>query len=567
MAELKKVDNISEEYYSFDKTSTLGKLIQKCETDNDEESKKLLIAERMLLNSPFVPSGSGDLWAHVLENLNEKIQSWIYDDDVVKHFEQRLETDLPTLTGARIGYFLWTAKKDIRFVQKSVELFILGGLENCEVDWKTSKFCFSFAFELSKSLNFRDLVKNDLIKTLATALSKDMDKKSINYRSMIEIFFSIASEMWEELDTNEKKLCEDLLDLCYSISKEAASTGMFHTVDIWLGLAKEFYAKTKNQTKVDEINKLQLDSIISRAEQNPSPLLKTFFYQSAIVHMSKSNMKDDTLKGKLTRLLDENNKASEPLFTKHETSVQIKKEDIRKAVLEILKDENESDKIVKLMSKFLIPEYSRVEKEVKEISKDSISPIFPMTRQSGTHISGAISGDARVKYDTLSHFALCLQFNTIILRESIEMGKINIDVINSVIDKSKINSDSKEILKRGIERYFSSDCISSIHILVFQIEQLIRGVMVQNGFSNFVFDQKSNSMMQKVLDTLIREPEVEKILGRDFVSAVISCISNIDHRNLRNEAGHGVIPLEKLNQINATIVLFLNLFIISHFLT
>ena len=114
---------------------------------------------------------------------------------------------------------------------------------------------------------------------------------------------------------------------------------------------------------------------------------------------------------------------------------------------------------------------------------------------------------------------LHIQFYENLLSQSFlklqQEGKLSIDGIMRHISKfSLLDQNSLEIIRNGISQHFSYDYIASIHILIPQIENILR-ILIKNSEIN-ILKEKNDSIMNKILKDLLGIPEVSQLIGIDF---------------------------------------------------
>lgn len=129
----------------------------------------------------------------------------------------------------------------------------------------------------------------------------------------------------------------------------------------------------------------------------------------------------------------------------------------------------------------------------------------------------------------------------------------NVDDILSVLYQSPLFLESRRsILRAGISAYLSKDHLKGIHILVFQIEEMLRTLLTLMGIP----PQKSVRGYYGITDVknmndALSDLRVKEVLTED-VWRYLS-ILYIDRRgmNLRNDLAHGLVSGEAFNQPTA----------------
>ena len=206
------------------------------------------------------------------------------------------------------------------------------------------------------------------------------------------------------------------------------------------------------------------------------------------------------------------------------------------------------DLILKQLSvdNILLPNYNEVVKSAKEAYRGSIlrhigstSPISE-TRKLGTFNSDSENDE----YDIFQHYNLMLQLTWDMRLFPIFLGMVNnyrltsTSIMNHISKWSLLKSTRKTIIARGIDRFFQNDYISSINILVPQIEYQLRYMFELIGYSTTnTLDGRSQE--EQTFSSFLKDKFVIEILGIDVVKYFeIMFVSKVGF-NIRNSVAHG----------------------------
>lgn len=102
------------------------------------------------------------------------------------------------------------------------------------------------------------------------------------------------------------------------------------------------------------------------------------------------------------------------------------------------------------------------------------------------------------------------------------------------------------VLESGIRAYFSQDWIVAIHVLVPQIENTVRRIVVTSGGSG-VKKGRDGAMTLKTLDDLLRDELFVQTVGNDLAGYFRILLTDQRGWNVRNEVCHGLMPAGKYN--------------------
>ncbi|NLI17173.1 MAG: DUF4209 domain-containing protein, partial [candidate division Zixibacteria bacterium] len=119
--------------------------------------------------------------------------------------------------------------------------------------------------------------------------------------------------------------------------------------------------------------------------------------------------------------------------------------------------------------------------------------------------------------------------------------------IEFISDSNLIEKDRLSLIKVGIERYWAEDYISSMHILVFQIEGILRDVLGHLGRPTTKIAR--DVTQERLLDDILRDEILKHCLGDDFCYFLQIILSDPLGVNLRNRVGHALARENEFNKV------------------
>jgi len=115
-----------------------------------------------------------------------------------------------------------------------------------------------------------------------------------------------------------------------------------------------------------------------------------------------------------------------------------------------------------------------------------------------------------------------------------------------------INNERIEIIKYGLRAYKDKEYVASIHILVFQIEGILRDLLGKMGLPTFSY--RSNEMRERMLsDILVTVSQIEG-MDKDFLKFIEIYLCDIRGDNYRNDIAHGLLPVGAFTKENAQLL-------------
>lgn len=189
----------------------------------------------------------------------------------------------------------------------------------------------------------------------------------------------------------------------------------------------------------------------------------------------------------------------------------------------------------------MIPSIDKTKQLTKELrNKYSISSLFPSTsfnkKQPTSHnVTDEEIEKSQLKTEfirTIRMMESILSINVKKLEDNKEI-KIN-DYFDYIDSFGLFDKTSLAIIKCGIERHFSEDYISSIHILIPQVEYTIRELLRSRGVKTTRID--GDTIRNLLLDSLISRGV--DLYGEDMVNYLKIKFTDMDGLNERNNICH-----------------------------
>ncbi len=156
-------------------------------------------------------------------------------------------------------------------------------------------------------------------------------------------------------------------------------------------------------------------------------------------------------------------------------------------------------------------------------------------------------------------YSLWFEITLTILLESFIKEKLSVKRLFEFITQSPyISAEKYPFMLNGLTLHFAGDYIGSIHVLLPQIERLIRELILTKYPETTVHVIESNGirMLQKMLG-VINTPEARGIFDERFCNFVSTNLVDPVHRNLRNRFLHGLAEPEECNQAVSTFLIWI----------
>ena len=200
-----------------------------------------------------------------------------------------------------------------------------------------------------------------------------------------------------------------------------------------------------------------------------------------------------------------------------------------------------------------------------QVLKDSIiHQLFSTQVMVGDLKVRTVSEDAeRRQYQVISSFLSNLHFSSQLLLSPI-MSKIASVHGEAVADGAEellrdsgyIEETHIRLIVHGVRAYLAGDYVSALHVLVFQVEGVLRDLLAATGRATFS-QEAQGEYRHYTLATILKV--MGQMNGFDTdLSALIRCfLADMMGDNLRNAVGHSLADLGRFTRENTEIVLMI----------
>lgn len=196
-----------------------------------------------------------------------------------------------------------------------------------------------------------------------------------------------------------------------------------------------------------------------------------------------------------------------------------------------------------------VPKRDQIENQLNELSqKNPLSYHIPKQIQDdkGRPISsiGPLKDDleGNVVHLASQNMAISAMFLRPVMKALISRFELTPQKIVDHLYKSPVfDEDKKEIILSGIKAYFEDNHLVSIHLLIPQIESVVRNIVERTGGS-VLKPSRTGGLQLKTLDELLRNDKFVEVLGDDIALYLRILLTDQRGWNLRNDVCHGLSP-------------------------
>jgi len=404
------------------------------------------------------------------------------------------------------------------------------------------------ALSLALSINDSSRVEKvrDAILELEGAELPDDDGLAIAFDLLINNKKILLSD--EQVDSIIIRVENSLADAVKKIEDDDRSGDPFAAEHAGLRLAS-YYRRLCKQEEVCRVLQQYAKAFLLMANK-AAPMLGAAWLNKVFDILNEFGCREEA--DAVAPVLRELGMKSKGQLVKHTEKIEIPKEEIGKFIDAVLEGSVE-DALIRI-TVYFTPDPNKIEKQVKDIAKSaplmslmSISLIDADGRETGK--IGSVEEDLEGR--VIQHMGQNMQFEGQFLRwvlsELAERHKVDADVIVNHVFKSPLfEKNRRSTIKRGIEACLAGDHLVAVHLLVPQIEQALRRLVVLSGRSAYKPNRRRGGIQVKVLDDLLRDEAVTKALTDQRVKYLKVMLTDPRGWNLRNDICHGIINPEQL---------------------
>lgn len=201
----------------------------------------------------------------------------------------------------------------------------------------------------------------------------------------------------------------------------------------------------------------------------------------------------------------------------------------------------------------LVPQGGKIKELLQRLLTDApLMARIGVIRIVGDHIgarAGSIEEDpeGRLIMQLAQQIQVYNLFLTRTLDELRRVSEITADSVLAVLFESPVFAPEREsLLREGIQAYLDGDDTKAIHVLVPQIEQALRQLIVLVGASDLKAGRNA-TMQRKNLNDLLRESAIREVLGEDVRLYLQALLVDERGQNVRNLVCHGLADPEHFN--------------------
>ena len=468
-------------------------------------------------------------------------------EEAMDYYEKRAETTENPIHCSRYSDLIWEKRRKHEFARKAISSYLECAPIFVQNGWDMEMAdCLQRSTELAMMLN--DEAEINKVKTNILEILDQLSE---------EKQFRWCSELIDCLLEMGDKVSEEEFRIAINVAIKAEE--YFKTgVDDLFNFQRVFLEKLIQLNKIikeDEIaghyRKKIPESYVLEAEfKSSSKLVAAHFYQEALEGYinREDSAKADEMKLKIKECYEEGQKE----FKTIEIPFKLPKDELDSYVGTFLQFPVVEALKRLAQEKSLLPNIEKIKRDTEKQTRGKVSSIFPrVSIRKDNPVLESRTGEEILEDHLIQNLEINYKMNAIVFGKIIDRLEkekgLNTEIFSGFLETYEIfDKDNLEIISVGLERYFSRDYVSAIHVLTPQLEDVLRGLLDKKGLPTT--STRNGVIREKPLDVIMATPEIKEVLGGDlwyFLKTVL-----IDQRgeNLRHDVAQGLITKNRCNR-------------------
>lgn len=471
-----------------------------------------------------------------------------FSDEQIDYYRRRADETSNPIHKARYSNVVWELKKDYLFARKAIDAYLQCVPQFYDNNWQLEMVdCLGRAAELSLTLNDKNEIAK-VKKALFCWIGILADNKK--YRFCLELIDTIL-EMRKFIGKEELKTAVGIASSGARFYEQMKDG--YHLQRSFLERLVRLMVVSKEPKKALEYRKQIAESFVKEGDWKlknyPSRnLVATFFYEGAAKRYSDLGFSDKV--NELKKKIKKHARKAETEFKEIRTTIRFPSKPIRNYI-KSLSPLALSGALKKIANEaFFIPNLRHIRSDVEEqkkksplsflIQRVSIRDDNPVLK---SQTEDELFEDHVVQRVVMDYKVKSRIFGDIITELKNTKNLDHISLLNFLSFSEVYEKDSLDMIGTGLERYFSGDFPSALHILVPQLERTLRNVLEKIGVATTIL--RGTVVEEKTLGRILKEPKLEEFLGEDISFYLRTFLIDKRGDDLRNDIAHGLITREK----------------------
>jgi len=560
---LKSYESLTKETSEAEVSDVLSKFARENYSDKDlpipECLKFEMIAFSLVENYKNKESGWGTYYGP-LARINVKEKGYIeipslkdITPEAIKYWGKRVEESKNPIFKARYADLIWDFSEKITGAKPSYEIAITIIRSIIEIARKDlHKYKLSTIEKLERALSLVLSLNNDnLISEVKNSIIEYEEKIAEDDKPGLWGFsfdLLLNNKKIRITDEEKNKIIQDLEDRLERLSK-SPDHNFWAAENAALPLA-EYYNLINKKEDAKRVL-LTYGKIVQAAVSIQPSALVSIARLEKLYHIYRQYGLEEKA-GEISIEMRKLGTKADSELIKREVSVSIPTKEIEEFINALIDGDRET--ALKRFTVYYIPKKGEAVNQLNVLSKEA--PIqFLFTRKVQDNSGRIVATVGPLKEDVeghvISQIAQNMSLSSIFLRDTIKalICKFDLEaetIVDYLYESPIFEEDRKDLIKKGIEEYLNRNYIVALHILIPQIEALIRNLEEKTG-GVVLKSARSGGFNYRTLDDMLWDENIRGVLGEDATLYFRVLLADPRGWNLRNNICHGISAPETLN--------------------
>ncbi|PYV69639.1 MAG: hypothetical protein DMG96_33480 [Acidobacteria bacterium] len=482
------------------------------------------------------------------------------DNEVVVHWEGRAQSANDPVMRARYADVVWDLKRAITNERASHEFAQIATDAYLQA---TQKRFYTTEIEavhwlkraLSLALSIRDMERT---KQVVTCIFEFYDQVAEPQKTRVLIFPFDALYGRKDLLSAEQeaKIISDLEAMLARTSSVKDRPEDFdpHGAQAAAERLAQHYKRQNDKANVERVIKAY-GGAFERISKEAAPMLAMAWLQPVIERYEQEGLKQDAERLQLMHADKGKNIASD--LKEVSATVEIKKEEIDKEIERLIGSGDLTTALLNVTRCF-IPKVDHARKFLEQMRTEApLLSIFQVgIIEKDGHTSATIGSldddpDGRLHRQLGQTIGFYQPFLALTLERLRTQYKLSVDDILKFLYESPLFVDSgKSLLREGLEAYEKEDFVKAMHVLVPQIEHILRNFLGMLGVPTLKTVRNHPGIMDaKSMNDILSDERMRDMLSENLWRYLtVLYIEKKGGLNLRNDLAHGLLPPDAFNR-------------------
>lgn len=473
--------------------------------------------------------------------------------DIISYWEQQAKLAINSIMRSRYADLVW----DLSFVAASKK-----------PDFTMAHIAIDSILEIAdqNAHSYQMNVVKKLKRALSIALSLNDNAQIEKVRDAIIAYEDLVGEddkpgLWGysyDLLYNNKKINltpEQKTKIISDLENRFKRIITSPTPDPWLldHAASRLADYYNNAGQREDMNRVisGLGSIFEGISQDAAPLLGISMLEHLHPIYMKYGLKDKATDA--TRKIRELGPKMKEQMKVQTHNIEISQKEIEDYIASTVEGDLHSV-LIKIAVNFT-PQRDQIIELLKDLSRDA-----PLTFHISTHIQdhqgrpiatiGPLEDDlnGNIVYQASKNLSFSAYFLNEVMNATVSKFNLAAEQLTDYLYQSPVfDKTRRDIIEQGIGLYFAGENFLAIHILVPQIEHLLRNLLeICGGY--ILKSSRTGGFDFRTLDDILHDPIFEKLFGQDIVLYFLTLLTDKRGWNIRNRVCHGLATGETLGK-------------------